>query len=176
MKKIWIFVLFIFFVASIINPVYGAEYRVRKGDNLTKIAELTGHTVEELVAMNRVKNPDIILVGQKIKFLGEKDIASAVCYSFDKANDWPNWDNSKWERILKTISTRINYGPDKYDGCHFSDVLEYAKDYRSILFQERIQFNRNPYKIDSSHSWGPRGDDMGTFLREYLKKERKKLK
>lgn len=39
-------------------------YTVVKGDNLTKIAAAYGTTVSNLVALNNIKNPDYIVVGQ----------------------------------------------------------------------------------------------------------------
>ncbi|MFZ3232111.1 MAG: LysM peptidoglycan-binding domain-containing protein [Patescibacteria group bacterium] len=44
-----------------------AEYVVKKGDNLTKIAKEHGTTVDALVKENGVKDKDHILVGQKLK-------------------------------------------------------------------------------------------------------------
>ena len=42
-------------------------YTVRKGDNLTKIAKANKTSVERLVKLNNLKNPDIIYPGQKLK-------------------------------------------------------------------------------------------------------------
>lgn len=42
-------------------------YTVKKGDTLTKIAQITNTTVRELVSLNGIKNPNIIRVGQVLK-------------------------------------------------------------------------------------------------------------
>ena len=42
-------------------------YVVQKGDTLTKIAHRYGVTVADLVRWNNIANPNLILVGQKIK-------------------------------------------------------------------------------------------------------------
>lgn len=42
-------------------------YVVKKGDNLTKIAKEFNTTINELVKLNNIKNPNFIYVGQKIK-------------------------------------------------------------------------------------------------------------
>jgi flagellum-specific peptidoglycan hydrolase FlgJ len=42
-------------------------YVVKKGDTLTAIARKYGTTVQRLVKLNNIKNPDLILVGQKLK-------------------------------------------------------------------------------------------------------------
>lgn len=42
-------------------------YIVKKGDALTKIAKKYGTTVQNLVKLNNIKNPDLIRVGQKLR-------------------------------------------------------------------------------------------------------------
>jgi flagellum-specific peptidoglycan hydrolase FlgJ len=42
-------------------------YVVKKGDTLTAIAKRYNTTVQNLVKLNKIKNPDLILVGQKLK-------------------------------------------------------------------------------------------------------------
>lgn len=42
-------------------------YIVKKGDNLTKIAQMYGTTISNLVNLNNIKNPNLIYVGQKLK-------------------------------------------------------------------------------------------------------------
>lgn len=42
-------------------------YIVKKGDNLTKIAKKYKTTVKQLVAWNKIKNPNLIRVGQKLR-------------------------------------------------------------------------------------------------------------
>ena len=51
-------------VAPAPKPTY---YTVKKGDNLSKIAKLYKTTVEKLVKLNDIKNPNLISVGQKIR-------------------------------------------------------------------------------------------------------------
>ena len=43
-------------------------YVVQKGDNLTKIAKKCGTSVNKLVALNNIKNKNLIFVGQKLKY------------------------------------------------------------------------------------------------------------
>lgn len=42
-------------------------YTVKKGDNLTAIAKKFQTTVKKLVELNKIKNPDLIYAGQKLK-------------------------------------------------------------------------------------------------------------
>jgi LysM repeat protein len=42
-------------------------YTVQKGDNLTKIAKKYGTTVQQIVAWNGIKNPNLIYPGQKFR-------------------------------------------------------------------------------------------------------------
>lgn len=45
-------------------------YTVQKGDNLSAIAKKYNTSVSKLVELNKIKNPNLILVGQKIKLRG----------------------------------------------------------------------------------------------------------
>lgn len=46
------------------------SYVVKSGDNLTKIAKMYGTTVDELVRINEIANPNLIRVGQVLKING----------------------------------------------------------------------------------------------------------
>jgi murein DD-endopeptidase MepM/ murein hydrolase activator NlpD len=48
-------------------PAAKGTYTVVSGDNLTKIAKAHGTTVAKLVALNGIKNANLILVGQVLK-------------------------------------------------------------------------------------------------------------
>lgn len=43
-------------------------YVVKKGDSYSKIARMFGTTVEELQKKNKIRNVNIIRVGQKVKY------------------------------------------------------------------------------------------------------------
>lgn len=57
-------------VQAIVNKRLGANtekvYTVKKGDTLSKIAKANGTTVEAIAKRNNIKNPNYILVGQKL--------------------------------------------------------------------------------------------------------------
>ena len=55
------------------TPAYGV---VRKGDTLSKVAKRHGTTPETLAKLNKIKNPALIQVGQKLR-LPEKPVAVA---------------------------------------------------------------------------------------------------
>lgn len=48
-------------------------YKVQKGDTLSKIASKFGATVNELVALNNIKNPDLIYAGQVLRVKGTSE-------------------------------------------------------------------------------------------------------
>lgn len=47
-------------------------YMVKKGDTLSAIAKKYGTTVDALVKLNGIKNPNLITVGQKLKISGQE--------------------------------------------------------------------------------------------------------
>lgn len=49
------------------KPVSVVSYIIKKGDTLTNIAKQYGTTVDKLVKENRIKNPNLIYPGQKLK-------------------------------------------------------------------------------------------------------------
>lgn len=49
------------------NKPVASYYTVKSGDNLTKIAKKYGTTVNQLVSLNNLKNPNLIYPGQKLR-------------------------------------------------------------------------------------------------------------
>ena len=58
---------------------FKTTYTIQKGDNLTKIARAFGTTVDELVKLNNIENPNLIYAGAdlKIPFSAEELAAKA---------------------------------------------------------------------------------------------------
>ena len=53
------------------NPPPGGFYKVRRGDNLTLIADKFGLALTDLVAMNRLKSRNRIAIGQRLRIVPE---------------------------------------------------------------------------------------------------------
>ena len=51
----------------VIKPAADKTYTVRRGDTLWEIAQRFGTTVPALVRLNRLKNPDLIYVGDVLR-------------------------------------------------------------------------------------------------------------
>lgn len=54
-------------VKPILVPKQEVKYTVKKGDNLTMISNKFGVPVKKLVELNKIKNPNLIIVGQVLK-------------------------------------------------------------------------------------------------------------
>ena len=80
-------------------------YTVQKGDTLSKIAHTYKTTVSELAKINKIKNPDLIFVGQKLKVPGKPKAttttATAARYHVVKKGD------TLWE-IAKKYGTTVD--------------------------------------------------------------------
>ena len=84
-------------------------YTVVPGDTLTAIARKYNTTVNNLVKINNIANPNLIVVGQKIKISGKDinvsttqkytvqvgDTVSAICRKFYKRSTKTEWDKIK---------------------------------------------------------------------------------
>lgn len=78
-------------------------YTVRKGDTLWEIAQKYKTTVNELVRLNKIKNPNLIFPGQKLKIPGKMSAnksASAQYYTVKKGD-------TLWG-IAKKYGTTVN--------------------------------------------------------------------
>jgi len=53
------------------------DYIVVKGDNLSKIAKRFGVTVEAIVKINKLKDPNIIKIGQKLQIPDKEAVTIA---------------------------------------------------------------------------------------------------
>ncbi len=72
MKKqnILLIIIIIIVISSIINAGGFINYIVKKGDNLSLIAKSFNVSMEDLISINNIKNPDIIVVNQKLQIPG----------------------------------------------------------------------------------------------------------
>ncbi len=66
-RNIVFIILVIIVVSSIINAGGFINYIVKQGDNLSLIAKSFNVSVIDLISINNIKNPDIIIVNQKLK-------------------------------------------------------------------------------------------------------------
>lgn len=85
------------------NIVY---YTVKRGDTLSKIAALYGTTVEEIVALNNIQNPNLIYVGEVLQITtsdkpNTKPTSTTTTYYTVKRGD------NLW-RIARRYGTTIN--------------------------------------------------------------------
>lgn len=75
-------------------------YTVKKGDNLSTIAKKHGATVNNLVEINNIKNPNLIYPGQKIKINGNIVSKKSTIYTVKKGDNLSN--------ISKRYNTTVN--------------------------------------------------------------------
>lgn len=68
-----------------------ADYSVKKGDNLTKIAKAYNTTVAELVKLNNIKNPNLIRIGQTLKLPGAPQADPGTPADGGGAQPDPEW-------------------------------------------------------------------------------------
>ena len=94
-EKILFIIIVIIVVSSIINAENFVTYIVKQGDNLSLIAESFNVSVSELISINNLKNPDLIVVNQQLKVPGKLQT-----YKVKKGD-------SLW-KIAKKFATKIS--------------------------------------------------------------------
>lgn len=132
-------------------PKHQNGYKIQKGDTLSSIAKKFGTTVQNLVAINKIKDPNKIFAGQTIQYsaipyapatkptyevvvpknIYESGIATPL--------DIPSWDN------YTTTSNIINNNYEVKKG----DTLSKIASKYGIPLKELIRINNisNPDKI-----------------------------
>ncbi|MEO2069218.1 MAG: LysM peptidoglycan-binding domain-containing protein [Desulfurobacteriaceae bacterium] len=80
-----ILIFFISFLLSFSSAFADVIYKVRKGDNLSKIAKRFGVSVRDLIRANDLKKPYIIRVGQRLK-IPTKERKAFVLYEVKKGD------------------------------------------------------------------------------------------
>ena len=89
-------------------------YVVKKGDNLTKIAKQNGLSLTKLLELNKqIKNPDLILVGQKINLPSSSSPTGKQLY--DNNDGYPTTPVKKSFNITKPIWDKTTKGAAKID-------------------------------------------------------------
>ena len=71
-KKIAFAFLIILVLSSIINAEGFISYLVKKGDSLSLIAQRFNVSLQELIDLNQIENPDLIYVNQELKIPGNE--------------------------------------------------------------------------------------------------------
>ena len=62
------------------------DYKVKKGDNLTKIAREKGVSLQELIDANpQVKDPNLIITGEKLNIPGDSEQSGAGSLSSEES-------------------------------------------------------------------------------------------
>lgn len=85
----------------------GDIYIVRNGDTLSEIAKKFNTTVNELVKLNNIKNPDLIYVGQKLLIKRNTAKANSPQYYVVKRGDTLSGIAKKYKTTVKELQ-RLN--------------------------------------------------------------------
>ncbi len=93
------------------------HYTVQSGDTLTVIANMFGTTIEQLVKWNKIANPDLINVGQKL-IVNESDTPHDTFYTVKSGDTL----TSIARRFGTTIEQLV-----KWNGIPNPDVINVAQ-------------------------------------------------
>jgi murein DD-endopeptidase MepM/ murein hydrolase activator NlpD len=123
------------FACGLASTSSATEHTVKKNETLTRIALHTGHSVRQLTLMNeQIKQPDRIMIGQKITYFDADDIADAISWCRMRINELPASDrNAEYFRSnMEDLSkNNVRYSINEPSGTHFSLILIYAQAWRA---------------------------------------------
>ena len=88
-----------------------AQYRVRRGDTLTSIAARRGTSVEALVAVNHLRNPDRLPIGRRL-VIPRRGCGRALVYE--------DLVTPRFARRVRQVARRLQMHPD-----HLMAVMHY---------------------------------------------------
>ena len=132
---------FFIVIVLFVGVAIGAEYIVKPGDNLTGISSLTKNTIKQLVQMNKIENPDYIVVGQKITFISKEDIEDALLWCKKRTKELNPLD-SNYGFFMNAIGyldlNHIRYSIDEESGLYFDLVLCFAKAWRTMKVRQGV--------------------------------------
>ncbi|ACL69852.1 peptidoglycan DD-metalloendopeptidase family protein [Halothermothrix orenii] len=97
LKNIIVLFVFIVFLTSLVQAAETTVYTVKRGDTLSKIAHYFDVNIEKIISLNKINNPDVIRIGQKIKIPVKK-----VTYQVKRGDSL--WEIAKKFRVnIKTL-------------------------------------------------------------------------
>ena len=120
------------------------KYVVQTGDNLSVIAKKNNITVDELIRLNSIKNPDIIHTGDELKLTPDKVIKKVNVRE----------DRLKEEQLNKDDLSAIQGYP------HNNNYAVVDKKNRLITVYDK---DNNPIYITKDFSVGASGNDYNTI-------------
>ena len=130
-------------------------YTVQKGDTLSKIAAANNTTVEKLVELNAISDPDYIIVGQVLTISGSKkrvsknysSKAKILVFGLQSNTDRTMYAAWSWDKT-NTEKYQVRWYYDTGDGVwfegDFSDVTSKQDTYNAPDNAQRVKFTVRP--------------------------------
>jgi len=87
----------------------GGSYKIKPGDSLSKISKTTGVSMEDLIRLNNIKNPNIIITGKTLKLPStEPTVGSPTYDQFQPTSEYlsaqQTYEQSKEPEVSKLLS------------------------------------------------------------------------
>lgn len=125
------------------NVVY---YTVKRGDTLSKIAELYGVTVEQIVELNNIQNPNLIYAGEELQIT-----------TSDKPNTEPTSTTTTYYTVKRGNTL---WGIARRYGTTISSIVELNNIQNpNLIYPGQVLLIRRDVRTNDTHAAG------GTFYR-----------
>lgn len=135
-----------------------AEYVVKSGDSLSKIAKANGTTVDELVRLNGIKDANKIQINQKIKLKGDSKGSNEKISESRQANDSAKSKYAKqandWamQNPTQVLQNGANYQAMR--SALTDDTWNHVMQNGGINVNDASQYNKVPTHIIKNYQQG----------------------
>ena len=131
MKRFLLIIVLLGVFGFISVDAFCAEYIVKSGDTIGIIAKKTGQSVKNIALLNNIEAPKyVVRVGQKIKFINEKDRSLARMWVYNYVMSRPHIDEDYlfFQKLLRDLeNNQIQYDEfAKRQFIYASEVLLFA--------------------------------------------------
>lgn len=137
------------------------EYTVKKGDNLSKIAKSNKISLQELIKLNNIKDPNKIAIGQKLR-LASKPVVQQPESKF------------KGDKVMNIQTAAKEWGAQKVEGIkQQSELADKAIKQKESEIKVPLKSKNPKQKINSTNIPGITGPDYSVISRAQMLRNKK---
>lgn len=123
---------------------HAADHQIRSGETLQSVAAATGHTVQQLHAMNEISDPNFIVTGHSLQYISDTEVKLAVYYLQHQQKVMAKSDYRErfgWQlEQLRTGRIQYSVGGDMDHNVFFGNVIMFAQNGQLLVNRSFASF------------------------------------